>query len=1282
MASIQHLPGYRLELRMPRDLQSDPVTEPDVLVPRPGAAHGEAFRLTTLADDDWGRGYLGLPSGRRGTLDLRSRKVTVGGVGVNLLDPRVADDNAVRWLTQFLGDANGNPQLAARLRAQMWQTLDDGCSWAPYFAGRTARATKPTPPEYGLELEDMASELQRDCFVGPPHASVDYAQLAPLLPYGLITEWAGCAAKGPAPATKATTSGRRRLVVRRSAEWDKYLILCADLRARGAFLDLGRVVSSFTIGIFSGERVKVRVRNPATDAAGWFWLRQLKVQPSANGHWVATELVVDELAIVLNTWAALGADGAALEFACYANDALCDTGALLIGPVHPVRYLRDLVDGKFGYLDANGNVRRQVPRSTTDPVWDRMIADESFGTVAFIRRARSQVDTEIEKKLGHLKGLAYAFDGEGNFTPIDVRRPAAFLTLPEITDDDLIAAPGAEDWEQSAGGAITRVGVTWREDTAIPVDEIVKATDTVPAVPAGLIRETPQAIYDPPFFGDDPRTPVGTRFGDKPFEVDAEGLRGRRVFISTAPLSSALPAALALAREVMQPYASGERTITLKCKRTPVVLGTAVGAPRLVTIAALPDPATNRYGETRLMRCVGVQEQGVAVALKFADLGLASVAGPPFIGEPANGLAAGDVTVEVNRDAADDPFEIWGLLTDTTVAVRPADDDPAWCLVTGLTVDGFHTIGPYPGGKRLWVKARSVPGLFGAAGGSLEQPSAFAYPSDYAAVNDYVDVAQLTGLANLTVSNITAAGCDLAWEGGEDTAEIAIYLADGSVTIGDDVTPTFAVWNFTRWFRIQGLAPNTLYTVEIRLLDPLGGFGTRLSTEFTTAGGTITLDRPAGIDFVFWSSIEGRVFPSSAYPIELQRAADDSGPDLGNIENVAVGPDGIFNDLVPADQSLYWYRARHVPSSNSGSAVVASDWTAWVGAVARGTQGTGGGGGGTGNGDLPTDQQPGVGTNPGGLTPVLPRAQVTRTDDGAGNCGVVLALTDPQGRAQRVEFQTQVGAAPPSAWTPDPTQPYGASSTYTSAAATAIRWRVIGFDAQNRPEQTLLIGEERFGGSIAGTAEFIVNSADANLPNARVLTDSFDVEKDTTVPGVVRLRLTETGVIAGLYGDATHAVEIEVDDTGRIVAITEVPIAASGGGARTVTSFATGVIAVGGQATGVVALAKGSVLWGVVITNLKQARVRLYATAAARDADLARPMATRAVSGSYPAGTGIAADAVLAPNTSFALDFDEKPILGDPTSPSPTTTMYWTVDNLTGSATDVEVALHHTPFEA
>lgn len=144
-----------------------------------------------------------------------------------------------------------------------------------------------------------------------------------------------------------------------------------------------------------------------------------------------------------------------------------------------------------------------------------------------------------------------------------------------------------------------------------------------------------------------------------------------------------------------------------------------------------------------------------------------------------------------------------------------------------------------------------------------------------------------------------------------------------------------------------------------------------------------------------------------------------------------------------------------------------------------------------------------------------------------------------------------------------------------------------------------------------------------------------------------------------------------------------IPIAAgivSGGAARDSTTLTATVAALDTE-VGSVVLAKGTVLFGMRETFGRQCRVRLYGAEDARDADVARPYDESAVSGSYPAGTGLTCDVILADDTAYALDFDPKPIAGSPDSP-PVTTVYWTIDNLNTGGLDFNVVIRHTPFEA
>lgn len=116
----------------------------------------------------------------------------------------------------------------------------------------------------------------------------------------------------------------------------------------------------------------------------------------------------------------------------------------------------------------------------------------------------------------------------------------------------------------------------------------------------------------------------------------------------------------------------------------------------------------------------------------------------------------------------------------------------------------------------------------------------------------------------------------------------------------------------------------------------------------------------------------------------------------------------------------------------------------------------------------------------------------------AGLATVTLTLTDKQGRVDSVEFQTQVGAGAPSAWTPDATVPYSASAAVNPGELTIIRWRVIGFDLNNAPNQVLLAGEEHFtdvaaGGLPAGSAGDLLAHDGSAWAAAYIVTDNDEV---------------------------------------------------------------------------------------------------------------------------------------------------------------------------------------------
>jgi hypothetical protein len=73
------------------------------------------------------RPYLDLPRGRQGSIDPLSKKLTQGALSIRVMDKRttVGGSNANRWVTAFLGDANGKQRLIG-CKILLEESLDGG----------------------------------------------------------------------------------------------------------------------------------------------------------------------------------------------------------------------------------------------------------------------------------------------------------------------------------------------------------------------------------------------------------------------------------------------------------------------------------------------------------------------------------------------------------------------------------------------------------------------------------------------------------------------------------------------------------------------------------------------------------------------------------------------------------------------------------------------------------------------------------------------------------------------------------------------------------------------------------------------------------------------------------------------------------------------------------------------------------------------------------------------------------------------------------------------------
>lgn len=123
--------------------------------------------------------------------------------------------------------------------------------------------------------------------------------------------------------------------------------------------------------------------------------------------------------------------------------------------------------------------------------------------------------------------------------------------------------------------------------------------------------------------------------------------------------------------------------------------------------------------------------------------------------------------------------------------------------------------------------------------------------------------------------------------------------------------------------------------------------------------------------------------------------------------------------------------------------------------------------------------------------------------------------------------------------------------------ADATNGAVVGTNLW-KPDGTLVTMQD-FGEGASGSGPGIDTSDDLDeggynfyFTNRRaqdavggILVDTTDVDFSYVAGTSISASLTATGVVAGIYGDATHAVTLAVDSKGRITAISQVPISSS-----------------------------------------------------------------------------------------------------------------------------------------
>jgi hypothetical protein len=353
-------------------------------------------------------------------------------------------------------------------------------TWSSFFTGRSFDLGL-TPDRIWMELQlrDLSDDLKRKVFVGQPHTSITYASMPSLVPLGVQKAWGNFTVVGVVGGVvHRLSTTKARLDFSAGTDFIKRVI---PSNVRALMNETWQVIltSGGNTGIFPTRPVKA-----PTGKVSWHDNQPID-------YFLSFE--IDELPVGSPGYLAMPADLAVVQF--YVTRDLPPTAdsPLLIGDVHPVQLLADLIDGKFSLLKSDGSARAMAPRanspgwSTGDP-WKPLIDDTSFGYFRGAIPESARANDWIEKALCQIYQLAYRLNGAGQVELIDLRRSASTSSGGTITDTHL--AELAPTWKVSRESAMTGAEVTYYVDEAVSLESVKTLPDPTVPFPPGGVRTT------------------------------------------------------------------------------------------------------------------------------------------------------------------------------------------------------------------------------------------------------------------------------------------------------------------------------------------------------------------------------------------------------------------------------------------------------------------------------------------------------------------------------------------------------------------------------------------------------------------------------------------------------------------------------------------------------------------------------------------------------------------------------------------------------------------------
>lgn len=830
--------AYRLTLYAPRS--TDPA-EATILTPPSGAVHSEQFKVTTLNNLAGWKSCLGFPRGRTGRVNMLERTTDVGTMSFDLFDVALVPGvNANRWVSAFLGDANGDMRLSG-IKCFVEESLDGGTTWTAFWTGYVKALSLNGRGKYSLTVRDMMHELTKlPLFKQPPHTSITYAGRPLLLPlgitgasYGVTAAAADLTGTVTSPAVIASSTLANVAFIglaqnQAAGKMNNFTTseLIGAVAPNGYLSGLGRMGALMPVMPNFTGTARAHLTWNAGANQGDFQVGGLQDFTDDKGHHAVTGFYIKPLDDTADLgYSALPANATAVSLHISADYKILGV-SLFIDVANAMTFLQDILGGKFSALYRSpeklpaGKVYGDVRRSFANTI--------SAASVPDLPPARFRIDDGVDNALQWIQenilkpyGVALVCDGAGSFSVIDLRLPTSLAGLATIADVDVV--PGdAPKWDHDRDAAIFRTeGSIWEDQVLIDRAHAGGISETFPSIKDLLLKPIEHPLIALTIGSGD--------FGEKTWKM---GGGGYRVMTGDTVVTSGSDRATYMQRRMLdqmkliaRPYAHGETTATLSCRRTANVAALIQGQVVQVNVATLPNPGLGQRGGARVCRIIEVTRDQTKTNIKLLDVGIATVATAPTLGAPALGSDPRHTATITVTLSGTDPAEVRYAFTATGAGAAPADNDPAWQSypLNLVRTTGSITLTELTPGLKVWIQART----FCDDRASLKMPSVWTTSTGLTLTAYGVPSA-------VTVTSITATSAKVSWTNGASLmTEVWLRSPDSGL-----YTRVATLLPGSTFYNLWGLAASTAYGVLIQYRSFLGVASGSATASFSTTATT------------------------------------------------------------------------------------------------------------------------------------------------------------------------------------------------------------------------------------------------------------------------------------------------------------------------------------------------------------------------------------------------------------------------------------------------------------